>query len=132
MIFRNVLTFSHSHSIFKSLSILPLSNTIPMALSNIWPTAIEHRHNTGQVHVFYDLRNNDDYYVPPVRLAYTNRFPLYNLPSLWNNLERSLKGIPSKNSFAFKLKASIINLLSNQPNCTLGCTRLICPAGQST
>ena len=131
---------AHTEPLFKSLGILPLSqlisqanlkfihsclfNLAPSAFSNTWPTTIEQRYATGQVDLVYNLRNNSDLYVPPSRLKSLSYFPLYNLPSLWNNLPEHIKSIPTKYLFKSNLKYFFLDSL----NATPLCRRLFCPA----
>jgi len=83
---------AHTEPLFKALSILPLTDLItlsnlklfhkftmgltPSAFTNTWITAIEQRQNDRQIHLLYDLRNNDDFFTP--LLSYL----LITLPSL--------------------------------------------------
>jgi hypothetical protein len=131
---------AHTEPIFKSLAILPLSNLItisnlktfhsfvynltPTAFSDTWLTTIEQRHNDNQIHLLYNLRNNDDYFVPLSRSLTLSRFPLYNLPTLWNSLAPHVRAIPIKHIFTSSVKKQLLDNLSFQPNCT----RLLCPA----
>jgi len=131
---------AHTEPLFKNLEILPLNdlvdffklkffhsyvfNTIPSAFASTWPTSLEQRHNDGQVHLLYNLRNNDDFFIPFVRTTFLSRFPLYNFPDLWNNLPRELKDIPNKISFSINLKKYFLNKLNENYTCT----RLICHA----
>jgi hypothetical protein len=131
---------AHTEPLFKSLNILPLPklillsnlkffhsfvyNLIPSTFTNTWLTTLEQRHNDGQIHLLYNLRNNDDYFVPPTRNHSLSRYPLYNLPSLWNDASASVKAIPSKATFSITLKKQFIGELSPIPQCN----RLLCPA----
>jgi hypothetical protein len=131
---------AHTEPLFKALSILPLSDLItqsnlkffhsyvhnltPNAFEGTWVTTLEQRHLDGQIHLLYDLRNNDDFYIPLTRNLQLSRFPLYNLPHLWNRLDLTLKAIPSKILFSRSLKTDLISKLNSQPVCN----RLLCPA----
>jgi hypothetical protein len=131
---------AHTEPLFKALSILPLSDlityaklkffhsyhfqTIPSAFNGTWHTTLEQRHLDGNIQQLFNLRNNDDYYLPPSRTAFISRFPFYSLPSLWNNLPLNLKELASKNSFSYNLKKHLIDKLNDHPNCN----RLLCPA----
>ena len=139
-IISNVKSNSHTEPLFKALSILPLSdlstlfqlkfffsfihNLLPSAFSNSWVTTLEQRLNDGQINLLYILRNNDEYYVPLTNYSFLSRFPLFNLPSLWNNLPPPTKAITSKNLFISTIKQNFLSQLNSVPNCT----RLICPA----
>ena len=131
---------AHTEPLFKALSILPLSylityaelkffhsfhhQTIPAAFNGTWHTALEQCHLDGSIQHLLNLRNNDDYYSPPSRTTFISRFPLFSLPSLWNNLPNNLKELVSKNSFSFNLKKHFVDLLNLNPICK----RLLCPA----
>ena len=134
---------AHTEPLFKALSILPLTelithfnlkffhsyfyNTIPPSFSSSWHTIIEHRHLIGLNNPDFNilnLRNNDDFYIPPVRTTFLTRFPLFNLPKLWNLLPQNLKEVASGKSFSFLLKKHSISLLNDIPVCN----RLLCPA----
>ena len=129
---------AHTEPLFKILEILPLNdlinffklkffhsyvfNTIPTAFASTWITTLEQRHNDGQLNLLYNLRNNDDYFIPFVRTIFLSRFPLYSLPDLWNNLPHVLKDIPSKKHFSISLKKHYLSKLNEN----FTCTRLIC------
>jgi hypothetical protein len=131
---------AHTEPLFKSLEILPLNdlisffklkffhsfvfNTIPKSFTATWLTTIEQRHNDGQLQLLYNLRNNDDYFIPFARTSFLMRFPLFDLPKLWNNLPFSLKDIPSKNTFSISLKKFLLSKLSD----SFTCNRLVCHA----
>jgi hypothetical protein len=131
---------THTEPLFKSLEILPLNdlisffklkffhsyvyNTIPTSFSSTWLTSIEQRHHDGQLQLQYNLRNNDDFFIPFVRTTTLSRFPLYNFPELWNNLPFAIKDIPSKISFSVHLKRHMLSKL----NANYTCNRLICHA----
>jgi len=129
---------AHTEPLFKALSILPLSDlityaklkffhsfhyqTIPSAFNGTWHTTLEQRHLDGNIQQL--LRNNNDSYSPPSRTTFISCFPLFSLPSLWNNLPNNLKELASKNSFSFNLKKHFVDLLNSNPNCNC----LLCPA----
>ena len=129
---------AHTEPLFKSLEILPLSdlisffklkffhsfvyNTIPSSFASTWLTSLEQRQQDGQLHLLYNLRNNDDFFIPFVRTAFLSRFPLYNFPDNWNNLPHAIKDIPSKNFFSSTLKKYLLSKL----NANFTCNRLIC------
>ncbi len=131
---------AHTEPIFKALSILPFTDLVthsnlkffhkffyglvPTAFNNTWRTTLEQRHLDGQIQQLYDLRNNDDFYVPPSRLSSLSRFPLYNLPLTWNNLQDHVRAIPSKILFSRTTKNNLLSLLNPRPVCH----RLFCPA----
>jgi len=111
----------HTEPLFKALSnILPLQNlithaklkifysfhfnTTPTAFHNTGRTTLEQRHLDGNLQHLINLRNNNDYFSPPARTTFISRFPLFNLPLLWNNTPDHLKDITNQNSFSFNLK----------------------------
>ena len=131
---------AHTEPLFKSLAILPLPDLItfsklkflhsclfnysPTLFSNIWCTTIEHRFATSQPNLVYNLRNNDDLYVPQSRLKSLSSFPLYILPTLWNELPIHLRVIPNKSLFKSNLKIFFLTKLDH----VIICNRLFCPA----
>ena len=131
---------AHTEPLFKSLSILPLMDlieisnlklfhsffykTLPSEFNGTWNSVLEQRAITGDNQLVYNLRNNNDIYVPPFRTKFLSRFPLYNLPNLWNLLPSNLKEISSKSQFAINIKKFYLNKLSENYNCT----RILCPA----
>jgi hypothetical protein len=131
---------AHTEPLFKSLEILPLNdlillsklkffhsyvyNTIPSAFRSTWLTSIEQRHIDGQLNLRYNLRNNDDFFIPFVRTTFLSRFPLYNFPAIWNSLPSNLKEIPSKVTFIKSLKAHFLSKLNER----IICNKLVCHA----
>jgi hypothetical protein len=131
---------AHTEPLFKSLEILPLNdlillsklkffhsyvyNNIPHAFASTWMTSVEQRHIGGHSNFAYNLRNNDDYYVPFARTAFLSRFPLFDFPASWNNLSNHLKEIPSKQIFAKMLKKFLLDKLKDRTECN----RLLCHA----
>ena len=131
---------SHTEPLFKSLGILPLPDLIkffnikfihsvinqfsPTAFNNTWITTVEQRFRDNNPEIVYNLRNNNDLYIPPSRLKSMARFPLYNLPCLWNSLPEHLRAIPTKQLFKSNLKLYFLSLLSD----TVNCNRLFCPS----
>jgi len=130
---------AHTEPLFKSLSILPLPqlitqfnlkfihsfqfNLIPSAFHGTWITTLENRNNLANFN-FFNLRNNDDLYTPPARTVFLSRFPLYSLPTLWNDLPPNLKEIPNPKAFSNLIKSHFLSQLSLVPTCN----RLLCPA----
>ena len=131
---------AHTEPLFKSLAILPLNllievsnlklfhsfiyNTLPSEFTGTWNSVIEQRALTGDNQLLYNLRNNNDMFVPPARTQFVARFPFYNLPKIWNSLPQNLRDIPSKSLFAIKLKKFYLDKLKDKPTCN----RLLCPA----
>ena len=106
-------------------------NTIPPSFSSTWHTAVEHRNLIGLNNPdfnFLNLRNNDDFYIPPIRSTFLARFPLFNLPKLWNLLPPNLKEVASGKFFSLLLKKHFTSLLNEIPisNCLLcaACLRI--------
>jgi hypothetical protein len=63
-----------------------------------------------------ELRNADDYYVPPHNFATTKRFPFYTPPRNWNEADQikynpSLKVHKNEIIFGFDFEICIISLL---------------------
>ena len=85
---------THTEPLFLQLKILPYqkivykqqlvffhsihNNYAPSSFANNWI-------KNSDRNVPHHLRNSDDYYVPPAKLAFFTRFPLYTLPKIWNN-----------------------------------------------
>jgi hypothetical protein len=131
---------AHTEPLFKLHSILPLSdliissnlkffhsyvyNYIPTAFAGLWPTTIEQRFANAQAELVYNLRNSDDFFVPPSRTVTLSRYPLFNLPQLWNNNSPTLKSVSSKPLFTSHLKQHQLAKLNDTPNCH----RLLCPS----
>ena len=126
---------THTEPLFKKSEILPLNlladctkikffhgvvhNFAPSSFANEWARNRERRHQDAQ-----HLRNNDDFQIPYSRLTQFEKFPLTNLPRLWNNLPDELSILRNKFNFNAKLK---IHLLSSL-NSTVFCNRLLCPS----
>ena len=110
---------AHTAPLFKDLDILPIDLQIKY-------TSISFMHDFTQsklscsfdqtwmknniVKGHYNLRNGDDYFIGRHRYTYLTTHPLFNFPSLWNELDESIKIIESKDEF---LKALKSNLLDN-------------------
>jgi hypothetical protein len=69
------------------------------------------------------LKNEDDFQVPFARTNQLQKFPIVQIPSLWNNLPHELKSIQSSYGFSISLKNALLNNLPDNPICT----RLFCP-----
>jgi hypothetical protein len=85
----------HTEPIFKLLSILPLTDLItssnlkffhsfvfnysPISFFGTWQTVGQSRDNPN-----FQLRNDNEYYIPRHRNDHLARMPLFNLPRLWN------------------------------------------------
>ena len=77
-----------------------------------------------QIHLLYNLRNNNDFFVPLTMLLSLSRFPLFNLPRLWNSLPNNLKAIPCNILSSRTLKTDLFSQLNSLPVCAC----LFCPA----
>ena len=135
---------SHTEPLFKTSNILPLPqlvtyfkvkfmhsyiyNTAPSAFSNTWPTSLEHRTLPLAPIRGYNLRNDNELFIPPSRLKSLSTFPLYSFPTLWNSLPDYIKSIPTNLLFKSNLKSHFISALSSTPNCS----RLFCPSCSAT
>ena len=93
----------------------------PSALHNIWIRNRERRQLDNNY--LYELRNDNDFYIPYSQTDFISRLPLHHLPTLWNSLPPDLQIICNKYEFNFKLKNYLIDLLSETPICN----RLLCP-----
>jgi hypothetical protein len=85
----------HTAPLFKNLNVLPYPKLLtqgkvqfmhsveygyaPHSFNNIWVKNVNRQLN-------HDLRNNDQYNLPQIRLEQFRKIPLYSLPSEWNNL----------------------------------------------
>jgi hypothetical protein len=124
----------HTEPIFKSLSILPLTDLItlsnlkffhsyiykyiPKAFLGTWPTNRDYRD--------IDDRElcNDDYHIPRLRTDNIARFLFFNLPQVWNEISVILTSTSHKKVFATSASKDLLDKLSPTPNCN----RLLCPA----
>ena len=86
---------SHTAPLFKDLKILPFEklsqqskllfmhsicyNYAPKSFENVFVR------NTDR-NIDYNLRNNDEFALPMVRIEFFKRFPLYSFPHAWNSL----------------------------------------------
>ena len=133
---------SHTESLFKECKILPLPKLIdyfklqfmfhfkqgflPISFAEIWITnEARRRHLENNVNFAnYQLRNDDDIYIPPARLSSTERFPLVCFPRLWSQFDsEDIKIQRNKNIFNSMLKIYFLNQLQSN----FICERLLCP-----
>ena len=134
-IINNATFNAHTEPLFKKLNILPLSKLIdffklqfmhrftlreiPSSFYTTWVKNEERRRQDELV-----LRNQNDLFIPPTRLASTENFPLSSFPRLWNDFpDTSIKNITSKSEFNRKLKIYFLSDLSEN----FVCDRLLCP-----
>ena len=133
---------SHTESLFKECKILPLPKLIdyfklqfmfhfkqgflPISFAEIWITnEARRRHLENNVNFAnYQLRNDDDIYIPPARLSSIERFPLVCFPRLWSQFDsEDIKIQRNKNIFNSMLKIYFLNQLQSN----FICERLLCP-----
>ena len=111
----------HTAPLFKKLNILPYDKIIlqsklhfmhsieyeyaPSSFSNIWVKNINRQIN-------HDLRNNDLYNLPQIRLELFRKIPLYSIPYEWNNLG-NMTFHRNKTLFRNLLKEKLINDISD-------------------
>lgn len=129
---------AHTESLFKKCNILPLPDLIyffkvqfmqqfsngflPNIFTEVWTTNAARA--LGNIHG-YPLRNSENLYIPPARLASTEKHPLHLFPRLWADLnENQLKFIRDKNEFNSKFKKFLLNKLKSN----FKCSRLFCPS----
>jgi exonuclease III len=127
---------AHTEPLFKKLKILPVDHLIefsrllfmhnftqhklPNSFINTWLTNQERRGEENR-----QLRNQEDFYLPPSRTNTAERLPLHTMPLSWNNLiSPSLKQEPNTKLFKRNLKSHLLDKLSAIPVCF----RVNCPA----
>ena len=69
----------------------------------------------------YPLRNASDYYVPRESYEYLKKFPLYNLPKIWNSLEPGFRDVNVKSLFKYNVKSHLLSKYSD-----FKCEKLFC------
>jgi Reverse transcriptase (RNA-dependent DNA polymerase) len=128
---------AHSEPLFKVSKILPLNflidffnaqvmyrytnDLLPASFRNTWPTN-QMRRGIEDHHV---LRNANKIFVQHNRLCFTDRFPLTNVPKIWNSLPNDVTITDvSPLTFKLRLKEHFLSLLS----ATVNCSRLLCPS----
>jgi hypothetical protein len=131
---------AHTESLFKKSKILPLPKLIeffqmqcmqhyvnghlPSAFNDMAITNEAYREFCNSGASRYQLRNNDDIYLPFARLTSTEVAPFYIFPRIWSNFgEMDIKIIRSKTEFNTKLKAFFLKELDEN----FICNRLLCP-----
>jgi hypothetical protein len=128
---------AHTEPLFKSHKILPLKNLItyfkllimfdykygnlPISFADTWKLNSEIRNPSN----IMALRNDNEYYVPFVRLDSFKRFPFSDFPRTWNELDSDeIKSTSSKMIFKKLLKEHFLSKLS----VTITCDRMLCPS----
>ena len=138
---------AHTESLFKKSKILPLPtlceyfkiqfvhqflhNKLPISFANVWTTNLARRTaGANDVNLInnnanpYVLRNSDDLFIPPSRIALLDKFPLYLFPHLWVSLDnQDVKMQNTKITFNKLLKEHFLQKLSDN----YICERLLCP-----
>ena len=88
----------------------------------MWKTNREYREEFQEAHVTFhpqlELRNDENFHLPPSRTALTESHPLTKLPKTWNSFPCEVIKTTSKKSIFNKLlKKYLINKLSAVPDC---------------
>ncbi len=127
---------AHTESLFKKTAILPFPDLVhffrlqfmqqyvqgflPNKFANTWINRANHH---LQLHN-YPLRNYDELYIPPARIALTQKHPFHLFPKLWADFkEYQIRILREKKDFNFKLKEFLLEkLVANYK-----CNRLLCP-----
>ena len=76
-------------------------NYAPKSFSNVFAC-------NNDRNIEYELRNNDEYTLPDVRIEYFKRFPLYSFPQAWNTLG-DLIFQSNRTTFQIALKDFLLN-----------------------
>jgi hypothetical protein len=131
---------AHTENLFKLSKVLPLPKLIeffqlqfmqqyvngflPSAFNDMAITREAYRDFLEQGAPRYQLRNNDDLYLPPSRLASTEKAPFYLFPRIWSSFDVvDIKIIRKKTDFNTRLK----NYFLEKLNSDYKCSRLLCP-----
>ena len=111
---------AHTAPLFKDLDILPLELQIKHASLSFMHDFTKNKLTDSFTHTWvknndinehYNLRNGDDFFIRRHRYNYLTSHPLINFPTLWNNLDVSLKTIDNKNEFLKALKSDLLESL---------------------
>ena len=136
-IIHNLPYNAHTESYFKKSKILPLPSlieffklqfmqnfsqgTLPISFNGVWCTNSERIENRQP----YILRNHEELYIPPARLASTKKHPYHTFPLAWANFDNhAIKIQREKNIFNPMLKSFFLSKLSDNYKCD----RLLCPS----
>ena len=128
---------SHTEPLFKQHKILPLNlltkyfkiqfkhrfvyGFLPESFSNTW--TLNRIRRADQSHV--ELRNDNRFFLPFVRIETLKFHPLISFPKLWEDFpDESIKFTREKIEFNYKLKNFFLDTLSPY----VQCTRLFCPS----
>jgi hypothetical protein len=94
---------------------------LPISFADTWKLNSEIRNPSN----IMALRNDNEYYVPFVRLDSFKRFPFSDFPRTWNELDSDeIKSTSSKMIFKKLLKEHFLSKLS----VTITCDRMLCPS----
>jgi hypothetical protein len=97
-----------------------------ISFSNTWISHAQRRelHHQDKDQEIRKLRNEEDFYVPFLRLCSIDRHPLVNYLKLWNELSHpEIKSTAHKLVFNKQLKKHFLDKLDSNYKCT----RLLCP-----
>ena len=121
---------SHTEPLFYESQILPLEDLI-LQQKLMFMHAIAHQYSTVNFpHFFsnqasndhrFSFRNDSDFFVYRTNLSSVQKMPLIDFPSTWNDIDQSLKEIPSKLRFKKTVKLELLDKYSN-----FRCNRTIC------
>jgi hypothetical protein len=114
-------------ALFKQLGILSLESIIYLYKCSLLPasfllTWVSNRERF-EAEGAHNLRNEDDFQVPFARTNQLQRFPLVQIPTLWNNLPIEIKSVRNIHIFINSVKNILFSKLPDNPVCT----RLFCP-----
>jgi len=102
-----------------------LQGFLPNAFLSKWITNAERRMELNKDDLIRILRNDENIYIPPARLSFSQRQPLINIPKLWTEFNvPEIKILRNKLEFNKKLKEHFLSKLST----TINCSRILCPA----
>jgi hypothetical protein len=131
---------AHTESLFKQTGILPLpkllnffqlqfmqqftNGFLPVSFTNLWISREAYRNFENSGTARYVLRNNDDLYLPPVRLKTTEKAPYYLFPRKWHEFDNHhIKILRNKIEFNSTLKKFYLDELES----SYRCNRMLCP-----
>jgi hypothetical protein len=111
---------AHTNPLFLDNKILPIDKLIslnkllfmhsvaynyaPPSFDNTWQRNVER--NVG-----HDLRNQDFFILPPVRIESFRKFPIYSLPHEWNTLNDSFRYQHNRTTFKIALTDHLLGTL---------------------
>ena len=109
---------AHTEPLFKKLLIVPFDKIIYQSNLQIIHSIYHNYSSSSLSEIFtrnidrpadYELRNNDDFSIPRVKYEYLKRFPLYNLPKIWNTAN-GYKYLANPTFFRSALKTDLLGL----------------------